>query len=248
MKNLKVVESKKEIKDYIYKLWSTDVFRKSHKEKNGYINKLVDKFADYPRFFAEMSNKDIEWSQFYSYFNILMERTYHNKTVQDLYYLHEINHMATMLYDKSLDFDSWQRKMIDNEMESSIESEILVYDKLDIRGSSFNFEIWYDSLPKELMKDRSKLIQHRFSRMKSPTTNVEITLNKYFTNNKVWVDIWRKNYPQVEEAMGSFYSMAKSDPKKAIKRYWKFIEKNTTDQVMFKEEAEKFSKIYLNNY
>lgn len=248
MKNLEVLIDKKQINDYIYKLWSTDAFKKSHKEKNGYINQLVDKFSNNPRFFAEMSNKDIEWSQFYSYFNILIKRKYFNKTVQDLYFLHEMHHMATMKYDKNLDFESWQRKMIDNEMESSVESEILVYEKLDIRDSSFNFEIWYDSLPKDLIKDRSKLIQHRFSRMKNPTTNVEITLNKYFTNNKVWVDIWKNNYSKVEKAVAELYEESKLDPKKAVKKYSKFLEKNTNDLIVFKEEAEKFSKIYLNNY
>lgn len=248
MKNLKVLKSPQEINDFIYNLWATDEFKQSHKEKDGYINKLVEKFSAYPRFFAEMTDQTVEWAQFYSYFNILIHRSYFNKTIQDLYYLHEIIHISTMLYSKDLDFNFWKSKMIDNEMCASVESEVLVYNQLSIRNKSFNFEIWADTLPKELLDNRENLIQHRLDRMKHPTNKVELTLNKYYTNNQVWAEIWKSRYNQVEIALSNFYQKCLTDNNEAVECLKNFIEHNLDKEVLFRKEAEEFSKIYLNNY
>lgn len=246
MKNLNHLSTKQDLNNYIYNLWSTEEFKKSHKDPNGYIHKIVEKFCEHPRFFAEMTDPSIEWAQFYSYFNVLILRTYHNKTIQDLYYLHELVHMATMEYYPNYSFDKWLEKMIDNEMEASLESEILVYENLNVRGSSFNFEIWYDSLPKDILKNRDALKSHRRGRMKNPQTDVEIVLNKYNNNNQIWGEIWRDNFQKVEQAMDLFKKESLMSHDEAISNYLTFIDKNTTDGILFKTEAEKFSKIYLN--
>jgi hypothetical protein len=237
MKNLKVIMDKKSIDDYVLNLWSTEEFKKSHLDPDGYINKIINEFSEYPRFFADMSDEKIEKSQFYSFFNILIHRTYSNKTIQDLYYLHEIIHISTMLYYSKIDFNAWLDKMISNEMEASLESEVFVYENLDIRKKSFDFEIWYDS---------SEVRSLRKCRMMHPLTKIEEVLNQYDHNNIVWGKIWKDRYLTVENAMSKFYTLCHEDPALAVSECMKFIDKYSDGSILFKDEAEKFSKVYLN--
>lgn len=245
VKNLSVIKDPQEIEDYIYSLWATDEFKNSHKDPNGYINRIVKMVSSFPRFFADMTDPTLEWSHFYSYFNILIRRTYHNKTIQDLYYLHELVHIGSMLYSDKIDFDTWMDKMTSNEMFASLESEIYVYESLAIRGKGFNFEIWYDSLSKGQLADREYIKSLRKERMINPQTEPEILLNKYHNNNRIWGEIWRKNYQRVESALCQFHFDSITDPDTAISNYRQFIKDNSKDDILFKEEAEKFSKVYL---
>lgn len=244
VKNLKFLVEKEAIQNHVYSLWQSEAFKKSHLELDGHINKLVKKFSEFPRFFADMSDPSIEKSQFYSYFNILMYRTYHNKVIQDLYYLHEIMHMTTMPYDSKMSFNEWLEKMIANEMEASIESEVLIYKHLPIRGQSFNFEIWYDSLKPEQLENKANLKKFRLERMINPQTDVEIVLNKYHNNNQIWGQIWKKNFVKVEKALEKFKKKSLISKDDAVKELMTFFDENATDNVLFKLEAKQFSKVY----
>lgn len=240
MKIVEVLVTPQQVAKYIYNLWATKEFRESHKN-NGFIAKIVELYSKYPRLVADMTDENVEHSQFYSWFNILMKRTYQNPYIQDLYYLHELYHIATMPYSGAYSFEKWGEKMLDNEMNASLSSEVLVYHYLPIRQKTFNFEIWYDTLEPYQLLDVPLLIEKRKNAMKSPTRDVEKILNKYYNSNFFWLDLWKSEYQNVETALDSFYKT------KDVKQLMSWISQNVTDGVLFKPQAEAFAKFYHQN-
>ena len=145
MKDIITLQTSKEIDGFVYGLWRTDLFRKSHREKDGYINRLITEFSKVPRFFYTMTNR-VERSHFTTWFNVIALRPeYENDAISDLYYLHEITHAATMYYNPTLSWQDWYKKTMQNEMEASLESEAFAYLELPgLRKLSFDHEIWLD--------------------------------------------------------------------------------------------------------
>ena len=150
MKNLEPVLSK-DLPDYVKALWQTNEFKASHEDPNGYIRQVVEHLASQPLIFFEMHDSKIEWTHFSTWLGCIAKRTYDNPVIQDLYYLHEFVHAATMTYDPSTTFAQWYRKMVENEMISSLHSEAYIYFEMPtLRQGSFAFDIWVDRfLPEE---------------------------------------------------------------------------------------------------
>ena len=97
------------------------------------------------RFIGEMTDPRIERAHFSPWWNVLGRRTYENAAIHDLFYLHEMSHMAMLVYEDSMSWEAWAAKMADNEMLASLESETLVYLALpSLRAKSFDGQIWAD--------------------------------------------------------------------------------------------------------
>ena len=56
-------------------------------------------FAAPPMVFAEMSDAELEYPHFATWFGMTYLRTYDDPAVSDLYYLHEIVHAALLHYE-----------------------------------------------------------------------------------------------------------------------------------------------------
>lgn len=237
MKNLKVLKTKEEITDFCRNLWSTKEFQDSFNSK-GYIGELCELFASRPRIVIEMSDSSLEHPHFYSWLNILSKRTYKNPYIQDLYYLHEIYHMSTMIYDPTLNYEQWSSKMIENELMASLNSEVLVYKHLPIREKSFSFPIWFDSLADEDFKDTLALAQKRVYAMNNPKNKVEDQLSSYREGNELWVEIWRDAYPEVEGKVRDLILSGDTDS------FLSWIKKNTEQDIPFFMQAKVFSSFY----
>jgi hypothetical protein len=107
-------------------LWRTPEFQESHASR-GYVFRWIERLAEYPRFIGELTEPRIERAHFSPWWNVLGRRTYDNPAVHDLFYLHEIAHMAMLVYEGTMSWEAWAAKMADNEMLASLESETLVY-------------------------------------------------------------------------------------------------------------------------
>lgn len=97
--------------------------------------------------FFEYTEKDLEWSHFTTWFRAIALRDYKNPVINDLYYLHELSHVAAMAYHKgpNYTFNQWYRKMTQNETFAAVFSEAYIYHKLPkLRVEAFPFEIWVD--------------------------------------------------------------------------------------------------------
>ena len=123
----------------------TEAFRNSY-DDGGFLRDIVNRFARRPRFFYKPSNEFmsltdsagqeireyVEAPHFSPWWGGIQLRTYDNKLVQDLYYLHEIMHAATMPFSPNAasvlaDPVTFKNKIRDNEHEASTLSEMTIY-------------------------------------------------------------------------------------------------------------------------
>lgn len=236
MKNLKVLKTKTERVVFLKNLWQTEEFKKSFNEK-GYIWQKTKDFLNKPRVIANMSNTKIEHSHFYSWFNILIQKEYTNKTVQDLYYLHEIIHIATMEHKADMTYEDWQWKMLENEINASVESEVLVYKYLPIREKSFNFPIWADEVDLKSL-NKSQIYLKRVEASINPKTETEKKIAQYKEQNFQWMELWKPKYQQIESFMAK---------KLTEQELINWIKENSSNDVLFEQEAITFSWLYWEN-
>ncbi len=238
MKNLKDLINFQDRESFLKNIWHTEEFKESYLNK-GYIYQKTKNFMNLPRLIAEPTEIKIEHSHFYSYLNILILKNYDNKTIQDLYYLHEIFHIASMPYQKDLSFQDWSFKMINNELEASLESEVIVYQHLKIREKSFDFPIWYDTLEKNISK--SDLLFLRAKALIDPKNNIEKNISKYLDQNKNWCNLWKDSFEKIENLMVDFQQ---SQDLLLLKS---FIQNNEENNIPFYQKALLFSEEYFKN-
>jgi hypothetical protein len=133
-------------------------------DQKGIVFDLVTRFARKPRFFYTPSEEKIhvhdrhgvehrefiEAPHFSPWWGGIQLRTYDNQLVQDLYYLHEICHAATMPFGPDAkhalqDPVTFKNKIRDNEHEASTFSEMTIYCEFpQLRQMSFQHEIFVD--------------------------------------------------------------------------------------------------------
>ncbi|HEY8091635.1 MAG TPA: hypothetical protein VIF09_27405 [Polyangiaceae bacterium] len=192
MRDLVLLRSTRDVADYVHGLWRTDVFRRSE-----YVAGWVSRLAC-PMVFAEMSDAEIEYPHFATWFGMTYRRTYSDPVVSDLYYLHEVVHAALLHYAPRPLFTAWYRKMNGIELSASLETECYVY--LSVPGAreiSFEDEIWADrylggpsrlgdSLRDVIRQDRYKAMQHP-----DPMDWSEQQIAAYARQNFEWANCWK---------------------------------------------------------
>ncbi len=164
MKDILPLVTAQEIGHYIrHEILQTEDFRNSYDE-NGIVRSTIDLFARRPRFFYHPSDRFVtlpdregraqkeyvEAPHFSPWWGGIQFRTYDNPLVQDLYYLHEIMHAASMPYCPDartpvVDPITFKNKIRDNEHEASTFSEMTIYCEFpQLRRLSFRHEIFVD--------------------------------------------------------------------------------------------------------
>jgi hypothetical protein len=193
MKNLVVLETHDNVLAFVRALWRTKEFRES-----AYVDAWAEKMARYPAVFAEMSDSELEYPHFATWFGMTYLRSYADATISDLYYLHEIVHSALLTYEPGTLFTAWYRKMNGIEMSASLETEGYVYLGVPgLRDVSFKDEIWADrflggksrlgdSLRDVMRQDRYKAMQHP-----DPMDYCEQQIAAYARQNFEWANIWK---------------------------------------------------------
>jgi hypothetical protein len=240
MKNLQVLTDPRQIDEWLYNAWQTDSFRSAHKNNYSFLKPLIQKFCAHPRFIIQMSDPYLERALFTPWFNLLTLREYENPCINDLFLLHEITHMVTLEY-KTEDFTAWTKKMFDNEMITSLLTEVEIYDYLPIREQSFKEPIWWDQLPEQY--NHEDLIKWRLAAMHNPQNKVEQVIAHYGENNLKWAKIWQSSYQQVEEHMLKFYQLHPNKTEQ-VKCHLLWLQQQQTDNIIFKSEAAQFAPIY----
>jgi len=219
VKSLTLLRTPDEVTGYLRALWRTETFRRSE-----YVDGWVQKVAAHPMVFAEMSDVELEYPHFATWFGMTYLRTYSDEAVSDLYYLHEIVHAALLHYGPRPLFTAWYRKMNGIELSASLETECYVY--LHVPGArdiSFKDEIWADrylggqgrlgdSLRDVIRQDRFKAMQHP-----DPMDYCEQQIAAYARQNFEWANTWklecstgRPAFVEVEEHMSAFRAGARS--------------------------------------
>lgn len=252
MRDLILLRRREEIEGFLRALWRTGEFRGSHDDPCGYVRHWAARFAATPRIFFTMTHPEVERSHFTPWFNALHFRDYANPAVHDLFCLHEIVHAVTMTYDADLPFAAWLEKMAENEMRTSLESEVMVYFELPgLRAKSFPGAIWADRFLGGPTPERAALFARRLEAMLRPTDAVERAMSFYPRQNVEWAEVWRRRYREVERRMASFLAEVDRDPGAALERHaaWLLEETGMSRErpYPFPDEAEAFAAIYHRN-
>ena len=248
MKNLTVLATPAEVGKYVRTLWRTEQFRTSP-----YVDAWVQKLAVRPMVFAEMSDNELEYPHFATWFGMTYHRHYDEGTVSDLYYLHEFVHSVLLHYDPQPLFTAWYRKMNTIELSASLETECYVYLGVPgLREVSFKDEIWVDrylggqkrlgdSLRDVIRQDRYKAMQHP-----DPMDYCEQQIAAYARQNFEWANAWKLGisgkpaFLVVEEHLAAFRA-----GKVPIAEHVKWLE--SFGEVPFRDQARAFSPVYWNN-
>ena len=258
MRDLHALITPEEIHAFFKALWRTPEFQQSH-VPGGYIHRWIDRLAEYPRLIGTMSDERIERAHFSPWWNVIGRRDYENPAIHDLFYLHELSHMAMLVYEESVSWESWAAKMADNEMLASLESETLVYFAMpSLRARSFPKAIWADRFldggeQGGGMHDaavraghRSFMLMERYRARRVPEDGIEERIAAFQEENESWARIWKQRFREVEGAMRTFRSIALRDRREAIDFLiaWHNGLAEQGNGIPFRAEAEEFAAIY----
>ncbi len=232
MRDVILLAEAKECCDFIRaQLLHTETLRRSYDE-GGFVKRLIARFARRPRFFYHPSNEFVtvtdstgrehrefvEAPHFSPWWGGIQLRSYDNKLVQDLYYLHEICHAATMPYGPDSDhacFDpiTFKNKIRDNEHVASTLSEMTIYCEFpQLRAMSFQHEIFVDRFlfPEGNLKRvdacliqrwreepeivESEMMYARAAVLTAPHVDesdlAAFWLKRFYSQGKAWTSIW----------------------------------------------------------
>lgn len=212
-------------------LLQNEILRSSYDE-GGLVHRLVTHFARRPRFFYQPSNEYVvvqdalgsehrefvEAPHFSPWWGGIQLRSYDNKLVQDLYYLHEICHATTMPYGPDAqhacsDPVTFKNKIRDNEHQASTLSEMTIYCEFpQLRAMSFQHEIFVDRFlfpDGNLKRVDAWLIQRwreepeiveremmyaRAAVLTAPSVDesdlAAFWLKRFYSQGKAWTNIW----------------------------------------------------------
>lgn len=254
MKNLVKLSGPDAIKKFVNDLWQTSIFRESE-----YVARWVQAFCLRTGWvFAEMSEPELEYAHFGTWFGLTYLRHYDNKVVSDLYYMHELVHAVLAKYDPTDSFTSWYRRVNNTEFDASLETEAYIYMEIPkLRDVSFGDQIWADRfLGDRLGKDELKKLmrQERYKALLTPDPMdyCEQQIAAYARQNFEWANIWKLGasappdwqtapaFKLVENHMAKFRSGEVSLDEHA---HWL----QSMGDVPFPDQARLFSDVYWRN-
>ncbi len=287
-KNIKRLYSRDDVHNFVLSVWKTELFRNLHSKglenvrsghlsplSHTFVSKIVDDFAKLPRFTFTMTDANLEWAHFSTWWGGIPQReVYDNPYIHDLYWIHEMAHAGNMVYVPNMNLANFERKMTDNELHASVVSEIQVYFEIpELRKLSFPHRIYADTFlqDKEFVKRYIDNPTLTFEEMKvrrrdtmmdaNPQTKSDFWIHRFYTQNAAWVACWAHSYNKVETAMAILRDISNKNVtrpelmcrddyrRQALDTFLDvFIKDNTGGHcIPFYREAQAFSGVYWAN-
>lgn len=176
MKNLEVVHQEN-VERVLSGLWQTDVFKHLN-QTHPYFKALNKKLSNgHLAFYEVTTNK--QKNHLTSHARLIAKRTYENKYVQDLYYLHELTHAAH--FDvKQVSAFGLPTALSENELFASMMSEAFIYFFApELMGKTFD-PLWAENFKASLIKT-------------SLTENMaSLSEEEWFTFGKHWPGVYQE--------------------------------------------------------
>ncbi len=202
---------------WMYDHLTYNVFKDELTAKRGRIYSLIKEISAFP--IAVYVPEKIERTQFSSWWRFLQIREYANPYIQDVYYIHELMHMAgyeqyIQKYTADMTFEMWFNYVTKMELNASLSSEVYVYlEYPELRALTFNQEIWADRFIKEAnnstnpftSKDSAYFFHRRLLAMVAPVDDIEKGIAKYRVQNEQWARIWDDVRHEIDGAMVNFF-------------------------------------------
>jgi hypothetical protein len=278
MKNFHVMSIPEEVVEGTIAEFRTDFFKTEARKEGSLINQVLKEFSAYPKFFADLSApedapesdlyKSPEWAHFAAYMGGLYRRPGYSDLMHDIYMLHEMKHAGSMTYRPELSFKSFKDKMIENEAQASVTSEIEFYlhypeKRAEVFQQQEIFADRYLNNPaflaqwkKDPQRARDKILLDRNeARNKNVSVDlhpVEGWIHKFDAQNDGWCSVWAGHYNKLETAAAKLHAEidAGKDAHMATKTYMDWLnspEITEGTEVPFNSAAIGFDGIYRNN-
>lgn len=268
MKNFLILQTPEQVFNYVGNLWRSKLFKDSHYNENGYINKIATDFAKTPRIFFDMHEETMEMVHFSSWFHAIQHRYhYTNDILHDLYFHHEFFHINTMTYKNNFSFTEWKKKMDNNEFWASLESEVLIYFYMpELREQSFKNELWVDRFLQDSYyndlqgkyfqneddigkKLKSRIAYFRDECQFNPRDEIEKQISDYTTSSNEWAKIWSVDnaWQNVEQEMVYYLELAKNNPEVAVKHHLNWLndlQQKDSHNIAFGTQAREYSLVH----
>lgn len=240
------LETPKQREQFFDNIWSSPIF-KSDKMKI-FLSNIKKEFIKHPRYFYTMKDQELERAAFTSWYNLLSLKEYSNPYIKDLYYLHELFHIATMPYKEDLNFLEWSLKMRENEVMASLLSEVLIYfDFPELRAHTMEHEIWVDRFLTDEVKNMNPLARQnllttsRCEAYLNPKDPIEEELSYFKKFSHLYYETWKDKYNLIEETISQFKN-GKTDELENL------YNNNISDEgILFLDLVKKHQKNYINN-
>lgn len=247
------LEKREEITTFVNSLWLSPIFK-----NNLYVKNWVEKFSVGPKVFASMSNPQLEYAHFGTWFGLTYLRQYDNAIVSDLYYLHEIVHAVLSKYSLSDTFTSWFRRMNEIEFAASLETEANIYIEIpELRKHSFDDRIWADrflgtNLPAAETIKIMRQERYRAMREPDPMDYCEQQIAGYVKQNFEWANIWKlphNGHPawQIVDRHMYLFTNGEINTDEHIKWLNTTSTYRSGSSIPFLEQAELFAAAYWRN-
>lgn len=249
MKNRHTLLDKNTIINGIINNWATSLFKDYSYKENNVISETINSIANNPDksvSFYEMTS-DVEYSNFSAWWGCIAHRIYDNNYIKDLYYLHELSHIANRIPKKDISFIEWYKVINQEELTASITTEAMVYfDIPELREKTFSEEIWVDRFiyDKYFSYNRrvdifQKLAEKRLETMLHPDifNYNDIRIHDYSATNRAFCEIYRPVYKQIENATATLSKLE-------LINWIDNLESTAINNVPFYTQAVEFYKIY----
>ena len=275
LKNVSIalLRSKSEVLEWVRDHLLTNEAKKNFDQKGLYY-KVALGFARIPHFVFDRSD-EVEQAHFSTWWGGILNRSYGNPYIHDLYLLHEMSHIAYMSFVKGLAFENWRKKMTDNELIASVISEIVIY--LEIPGlheKTFKQPIFADRFitrhwrnrwnqdPEGTIREISLIRRDAMEREPAKKDGVPIDIpafwvNRFAAQNDAWHAVWSFRYDEVESLLADVESVIRTSPNKNYKESgaMKYLmdgiaagsKPGTKTSVPWYEEAVAFDAVYRMN-
>lgn len=265
MKNARYLNSPGEVLAWIEASLQHPIAQ-SNFARGGLFRQCAQRFARISHFVFDASNQS-EHAHFSTWWGGILERKYDNKLIGDLYLLHEMAHIAHLSFVQGVGFETWTRKMTDNELTASVISEIAIYlEEPDLRDESFPQEIFADRFlakktwtkrwhedPTDTLRILSAIRRDAMEREPRTQKNGKpedipaFWVNRFAAQNAAWHAIWSFRYNDVESLLEKVEAKARSNFKAAAHLLREGIGRHSTRGIPWEEEAIAFDAIYRFN-
>jgi len=181
----------------------TEAFQKEVIPKNQInLNKIL------PHRFVFYDGKSLPSGFFFTYYGFIHNRHYDNPHIKDLLLVHEFTHNNLFARSPSKNYVEWSDKMIQDEFDASMASEMFVYfgegdfflgeryEKNEFRSRTFSHKILVDNL---LIFNKEEAEALRNKAINKPRGFVQEQIHNYQKSNRYWCSLYARYYRIVEE-------------------------------------------------
>lgn len=171
-----------------------------------------------PFYVAAYWRPDIQRKHFAQMWGQVFDRRYDNLALQDLYWVHELAHWASMTLEPSRTHAEWAQKWDDNELMSSFISEVLVHgESADWDRAALGSPAWARQFPSISAQDPldpstwsqgATLAWERRVSVRAgqtaPNGQTEIWLASFAAENARWASIWSEHWTSIDAGLNAY--------------------------------------------